>query len=105
MPSQQSVPATDVLLAKWHVEVDKELEQYIKAPFPAVYATEEEASIISLYLVDIQTYVEQMNVAFISGNSDMSTFDSYLTTLKNMNIEELIKIKQDQYNRYMEAYK
>ena len=46
-----------------------------------------------------------MNVAFISGNSDMSTFDSYLTTLKNMNIEELIKIKQDQYNRYMEAYK
>ncbi len=105
MPSQQSVEATDVLLAKWHVEVDKELEQYIKAPFPSVYATEEEASVISQYLVDIETYVEQMNVAFISGNSDMSTFDSYLATLKNMNVEELIKIKQAQYDRYMEAYK
>ncbi len=105
MPSQQSVPATDVLLAKWHVEVDKEIEQYIKAPFPNVYATDEEASVLSQYLVDIQTYVEQMNVAFISGVNDMATFDSYLTTLKNMNIEELIQIKQAQYDRYMEAYK
>lgn len=105
MPSQQSVPATDVLLADWHVAVDKELEQYIKAPFPNVYSTEEEAGVISQYLVDIQTYVEQMNVAFISGNSDMSAFDSYLTTLKNMNVEELIKIKQAQYDRYMAAYK
>lgn len=105
MPSQQSVPATDVLLADWHVAVDKELEQYIVDPFPNVYATDEEASIISQYLVDIQTYVEQMNVAFITGNSDMSEFDSYLATLKNMNVEELIKIKQAQYDRYMEAYK
>lgn len=105
MPSQQSVPATDVLLAKWHVEVDKEIEKYIKAPFPNVYATDEEASVLSQYLVDIQTYVEQMNVAFISGVNDMSTFDSYLSTLKNMNIEELITIKQAQYDRFMEAYK
>ena len=52
-----------------------------------------------------QTYVEQMNVAFISGVNDMSTFDSYLSTLKNMNIEELITIKQAQYDRFMEAYK
>lgn len=105
MPSQQSVSATDVLLAKWHADVDKELEQYIRAPFPAIYATDEEATVLSQYLVDIQTYVEQMNVAFVSGSSDMSTFDSYLETLKNMNVEELIKIKQAQYDRYMEAYK
>lgn len=105
MPSQQSTPATDVLLADWHVAIDKELEQYIKDPFPNVYATDEEASLISQYLVDIQTYVEQMNVAFVTGNTDMSEFDSYLTTLKNMNIEELIKVKQAQYDRYMEAYK
>ncbi|MCI9455499.1 MAG: extracellular solute-binding protein [Oscillospiraceae bacterium] len=105
MPSQQSVPATDVLLAKWHGEVDKELEQYIKAPFPEVYATDEEAGILNQYLVDIQTYVEQMNVAFISGTNDLSTFDSYLETLKSMNVEELIKIKQAQYDRYMAAYK
>lgn len=104
MPSQQSVPATDVLLADWHVAVDKELEQYIRAPFPSVYSTEEEANLLSQYLVDIQTYVEQMNVAFISGNTDLTEFDSYLTTLKNMNVEELIKIKQAQYDRYMEAY-
>ncbi len=105
MPSQQSTPATDVLLADWHVAVDKELEQYIKDPFPEVYATDEEAAVISQYLVDIQTYVEQMNVAFVTGTSDLSTFDSYLSTLKDMKVEELITVKQAQYDRYMEAYK
>ena len=55
--------------------------------------------------MDIQTYVEQMNVAFIPGTNDLSTFDSYLETLKSMNVEELIKIKQAQYDRYMAAYK
>ena len=104
MPSQQSTPATDVLLADWHVAVDKELEKYIRDPFPNVYATDEEASLISQYLVDIQTYVEQMNVAFITGNTEMSGFDTYLSNLKNMNVEELIKIKQAQYDRYREAY-
>lgn len=42
LPSQQSVPATDVLLAKWHGEVDKELQKYVKAPWPFIYATEDE---------------------------------------------------------------
>ncbi len=104
MPSQQSVPATDVLLAKWHVEADKTNEEpYIRPPFPAIYATEEEASVISMYLVDIETYVNEMTIAFISGNTSLDAFDSYISTLKNMQIEELLKVRQAQYDRYATA--
>ncbi|MBQ8095369.1 MAG: ABC transporter substrate-binding protein, partial [Clostridia bacterium] len=107
MPSQQSTPATDVLLAPWHVQNDRTYEEpYIRAPFPTVYSTTDEASIISMYLVDIETYVNERAVAFICGYSDIDTeFDSYLETLKNMQIEELIKVKQAQYDRYATAMK
>ncbi len=104
MPSQQSVPATDVLLPKWHVAVDKSQEQYIIAPFPAVYSTDDEASVLSMYLVDLGTYVDEAAVSFISGYTSLDTFSSYLSTLDAMQISELIKVKQAQYDRYAEAF-
>ena len=107
MPSQQSASATDVLLPAWHVKAVHENEApYNRNPFPATYATEEEASIVSMYLVDVQTYVDERAVAFICGYADIETeFDSYLSTLENMQVDELIKVRQAQYDRYAEALK
>jgi putative aldouronate transport system substrate-binding protein len=104
MPSQQSTPATDVLLPAWHIASDRQNEvPYMRDPFPDVYATEEEASVISMYLVDVQTYMEESSVSFISGYTSLDTFDSYLSTLKSMQIEELLKVKQAQYDRFASA--
>lgn len=105
MPSQQSTPATDVLLPAWHVQNDREFEvPYMRNPFPTVYSTPDEASVSSMYLVDIQTYVDERAVAFICGYSDIETeFDSYIETLKGMQIEELLKVRQAQYDRFASA--
>lgn len=100
LPSQQSVPATDVLLAKWHVDVDKSIEPFMHDPWPFIYATSDESSVISQYLVDITTYVNEMNIGFITGTTSLDTFDDYIKNLDNMNIQELIKIKQAQYDRF-----
>lgn len=102
-PSQQSVEATDVLLPKWHSQVDKELEKYMKEPWPFVYATSDEANIVSQYLVDITTYVEEMNVAFITGTSGMDTFDSYISNLESMNLGKILEVRQAQYDRFSKA--
>lgn len=95
MPSQQSAEATGVLLADWHVQAVKENEMpYNRVPFPSTYATTEEASIVSMYLVDIQTYADERAVAFICGYADIDTeFDSYIDTLKAMQIEEVLKVR------------
>ncbi len=105
MPHHQSTPATDVLLPAWHVENDRTYEEpYIRAPFPVVYSTAEEASTLSMYLVDVQTYVDERAVAFISGNASIEDeFDAYIETLKSMQIEELLKVKQAQYDRFASA--
>ena len=105
MPSQQSVPATDVLLAPWHVQNDREFEEpYIRAPFPVVYSTTEEANTLSMYMVDLQTYVDERAVGFISGTYSIEDeFDSYIAALQGLQIEELLKVKQAQYDRFAAA--
>ncbi len=107
MPSQQSADATGVLLADWHVKAVKENEMpYNRSPFPATFATPDEASIISMYLVDIQTYVDERAVAFICGYADLDAeFDSYIATLQSMQLEEVLKVRQAQYDRYVAAMK
>lgn len=107
MPSQQSAEATAVLLADWHVQAIADNEApYARAPFPAVYSTEDEVSVISMYLTDLTTYVDERCVAFICGYASIEDeFDAYIETLKSMQVEELIKVYQAQYDRYAEAMK
>lgn len=102
-PAQQSVEATDALVADWHAEQDDVVAEYVKAPWPFVYSTEEEADVISMYMVDIQTYVDEMAVSFITGTTPLSEFDSYVDALNRMNLPELLKIKQAQWERYVSA--
>ena len=107
MPSQQSAEATAVLLAPWHVQAIAENEApYARAPFPNVYSTEDEVSTISMYLTDLTTYVDERAVAFICGYASIEDeFDAYIETLKGMQVEELIKVKQAQYDRFAAAMK
>jgi putative aldouronate transport system substrate-binding protein len=105
LPYQNSIEATNVLLPQWHVDVDAKLATMTKAPWPQIYATQEESTVLSQYLVDIQTYVDQMEVAFVSGNTSLDDFDSYISTLDTMHLSDILKIKQDQYDRYQAALK
>lgn len=105
LPIEQSVDATDVLVAPWHAKIDKEMEKYIKAPFPFVYALKAEADTENTVMPDITTYVNEMNIKFITGKEGLDKFDSYLKTLKSMGAEDVIKGRQAQYDRYQAASK
>lgn len=41
-----------------------------------------------------------MDAKFILGNIRMSEWDNYISTLKKMNVEEMIKIRQAAYDRW-----
>lgn len=57
---------------------------------------EEYASIFS----DIQTRISETIPAFITGTKPMSEWDSFIQTIKDMNIDRCIEIKQQELDRY-----
>lgn len=106
LPAAQSVEATDVLVAPWHAHINRELRQYIKDPWPAIYATNKESDTVNLYMEDIQNKVTESTDAFITGEKNLTDdFDSYIDELNDLNLDEVIDVKQAQYNRYLKALK
>ena len=63
--------------------------------------TPEEASRFNALFSDIETYVQEHNVRFITGSVSLDTYDSYRDTLRSMGIEELIAIQQAGLDRYL----
>ncbi len=104
-PAQQSVASTDALVADWHAQINKEQEQYVKDPWPFIYATSDESDTIAMYMTDIQTYVDENTAAFITGTKSLSDFDSYVSGLNSLNLSAVLTAKQTQYDRYASALK
>ena len=103
-PAQQSVEATDILVADWHAKINAEQRQYVVDPWPMIYATTDESDTINMYLEDIQTNVDENATAFITGTKDIATeFDGYISGLEALNLPELVSIRQQQYDRYLKA--
>jgi len=62
--------------------------------------TPEEASRFNAIYSDIETFVQEHNVRFITGSIPMSEFDTFRDTLISMGIEEAISIQQAGLDRY-----
>jgi len=105
MPSIQSTAMAEGILPAWHVQVDKQISPMVKAPWPAVYSLPEEASVESQYLTDLNTYIDEMEMKFILGTESLANFDKYKDKLKNMHVDELLKVRQAQYDRYVASSK
>ncbi|MEN6315884.1 MAG: hypothetical protein ABFD25_16735, partial [Clostridiaceae bacterium] len=52
-------------------------------------------------LNDIKTYVRENLTNFIIGNKPISEWDSYVAGVKSMGIDEMIKVYQDSYDRWL----
>jgi len=61
----------------------------------------EESYEFSSIMSDLQTYIEENIPAFIIGDKNMDAdWDTFVETVKSMNIERAIELKQSQLDRY-----
>jgi len=81
-------------------KVSESYMPYAKEAYPLVYFSSEEFQKLNPLLVDIQTYVKQMEAKFIAGNEPLSNWDNYVSTLKKMRVEQVISIHQTAYDRW-----
>lgn len=65
-----------------------------------VEETSEEGSQQAQIMADINTYVKENVPKFIVGAQSMDKWDSFVSQIKNMNIDKAISIEQAAYDRY-----
>ncbi|NLC43870.1 MAG: extracellular solute-binding protein [Clostridiales bacterium] len=75
--------------------------KYYVSSFPRVLASKEESDSFTGIMADITTYKDEMIIKFIQGIESLDKFDEYVKSIEGLGIEDAIKIKQDQYDRYM----
>lgn len=68
---------------------------------PMISYSEAENAEKSKIMSDVNNYVEEMNMKFITGAEPIGNFDSFRAELKKLGIERAIELTQNAYDRYM----
>lgn len=79
---------------------------YIKPGMPILAYTDEEQEIINTNLTNITTFCKEQEQKWILGSEDIdAAWDSYITTLKSMNIDKVTEVYNSAYSRYKQELK
>ena len=95
----------------WPTAMDRKLnislplyEPYLSTEYyPMLTNTREEVDLLATLTTDIHGYVDQMVPRFIMGDASIENeWARYVETLKRMGVDELVKIYQTAYNRFLQ---
>lgn len=87
-------PTVDILL------------EYSKSPsFPKCMADKDEVEVLKTVGLDLATYIEENTNKFMLGERDLAEFDKFVDEVKSMGLDEVLDVKQKQYNRYVDNMK
>ena len=68
---------------------------------PPLFFSDSEKETISQYLNALNTYQQETLYKFINKVEPIENFDAYLETLDRMGMQDVLKIYQDAYERYL----
>ncbi|NLB89919.1 MAG: extracellular solute-binding protein [Clostridiales bacterium] len=83
--------------------VGNEYKGKMVEPFPTMLGTQEESDLYSEIWPDLQTYLEEMFINFVTGSESLDNFDSYVQAAYSMGLDEIIAIKEAQHQRYLDV--
>lgn len=81
-------------------QILRDASPFFRTMFPNVIATQEESDTISTKMTDIQTYQQEMFFKFVLGDTSLDQYDAFVAQLKSMGIDEIVAVKQAQYDRF-----
>ena len=67
---------------------------------PTVTPTQEEADELNQLVTNIDDYVNEQVLKFITGGADMESYDDFIAEMKRLGVERVVEIKQNQYDRF-----
>jgi len=82
------------------MEMAKKISPYVITAYPSILSTAEEAQQLTALMTDIDTYRDEMITKFILGQESLDQWNSFVESLQSMGMDEVLKIKQQQYDRF-----
>ncbi|MFD1464962.1 ABC transporter substrate-binding protein [Lapidilactobacillus mulanensis] len=83
------------------VYTDAPLDNLPKQILPTFMSTPDESSQLSTITTDMNKYVEQARVKFVTGKWNIDdNWDQYISQLKKIGLDQWVKIRRQQYVRY-----
>lgn len=83
------------LLTTWFAD------KMIERSYPTVTYTDAESELISEKWSDIDTYAKEMITKFILGTESLDNWDSFIGTLEQLGINDILEARQTAYERYI----
>lgn len=83
----------------WTAWADTDAKKY---SMPVTYISEEKAKEYATKYNDVDSYVNEMYIKFISGLTSIDEFDTaYMASLESRGINDLIAMQQQAYDNYL----
>ncbi|WP_455950606.1 hypothetical protein [Eubacterium sp.] len=79
--------------------------KYSKVTFPVLRYTRDEYTKLGQYSTDVNTYVEAQYAHWVVDGGIEKEWDNYISVLKQMGLEDLLKLYDTAYNRYLKMQK
>ncbi|GEK05690.1 extracellular solute-binding protein [Schleiferilactobacillus harbinensis] len=96
-------PAVDNFTKFVRKETKDKIDPNGRIPYPLVYLTKDEQDSVASSANDLKTFVEESEAKFITGVKPLSEWDSYVKTIKGMNVDQYVKVYQAAYDRWKKA--
>jgi len=87
------------------LQLDKQINKYVKEQFPNVSYTEDEMNRLSALTTDLDSYVTTMQSKWVVEGGASKEWNSYISQLKQMGLDEYMKIQKKAFDRYQKNLK
>lgn len=72
----------------------------VEHTMPTITPNQQEADELNKLLTNIDDYVNEQVLRFITGSADLAKYDDFTAELKRLGVERVIEIKQNQLDRF-----
>ena len=81
-------------------QAEEEFVGYLRDQVPVLMGTDEENEIYQQYYADLETYIKESLIGFITGTKSLDEWDSYVQTCYNMGLDKVLEVRQAWWDRY-----
>ncbi len=81
-------------------QIDEKVWPYHYLPLPDMFMTTDEQKVLDTYSTDLNKYIIEQGAKYMTGDSDVANYQSFIDGLKSMHLDDMIATYQTAYDRW-----